>query len=304
MPIELCDARFDDATTTSYSSPVRRVPPLCRFVSKRVFGILCGFYLLTGCGGKLAEDTTQASGSSRVPLSQFLQRMTEAVCNNVKNCCAILERAADGQCKQYVAQIWQPLLDHASAVHAKYNDSEAARCVDAYRRAWTECADLKRSNLHLGNACLALFSAPAPLSPIGGPCNFTLDCNQPERAAAFCVTLSNRDGYCQKQVPTQLFATCVSSTQEQSFHCPDDAVCDIDGTCQLRHDLGDLCGVGPSDNCQQLAVCDRAATGSCIQAKPIGDTCNSPSDCENFACRNGHCVPLLDATMLSSLYCH
>jgi hypothetical protein len=240
--------------------------------------------------------------SSRLKSSDFLSAMTLAICDHVEPCCTKVARTAPDDCETLVQAQWQPVVEYAAVHEAQFDAIAASQCIEAYRYAWSRCNDHKLEQYRLNWACLSVFTRLDATSLRNGACNYSMDCLPDDSGPLSCVSTNGGAGTCQPHSMSTLGGICTVSSTEGRIECPDGTLCNNDGICVSRPRLGERCDPSDDDVCEPGSVCDRYGSNVCVSAMPFGTECQRETDCENFSCVNGRCVPSPELPGLS-LYC-
>lgn len=228
--------------------------------------------------------------------------MSVAICSNVAKCCTTIARKAADGCENNVKAQWQPVIDYAAEHEAKYDAAAAARCIDAYRNAWSRCNDHKLEQYDLDWACLGVFTRLDATSSKTGICEYSMDCVADATGPLACVSSNGESGACQPHSMSVLGGICGTSTTLGRIDCPNGTFCSNGGICTSRARLGEPCNFSDDDICETESICDRNGSNVCVNATPFGASCQRETDCENFSCVNGRCAPSPELPGLS-LYC-
>lgn len=81
-------------------------------------------------------------------------------------------------------------------------------------------------------------------------------------------------------------------TSEVYRGCATPLLCDPSTlTCRPLAELGEPCVTGTvyGDTCAAGAVCDRFGSKTCVEARAVGDVCDTQEQCEGINCKDGRC---------------
>ncbi|MGC4068112.1 MAG: hypothetical protein QM784_26390 [Polyangiaceae bacterium] len=271
---------------------------------------------LLACGGRMelpilpddSDDSPEDSEDS-VTVARFLFEMTAAVCDNRDDCCAFVGKRPSEDCKTQIEAQWKPVLEAGASRAAKFDGRRARSCIEAHRRAWTQCSDRKVESYRLDEACLGMFEDRYAVALPGQPCEFSMDCKDSYATQTVCVVTSDHRSYCEQRTTANVGEACGRSPDGFLVtSCNDGLVCSngphaFDGpVCRARAPQGSLgCISLGKDWCGVNLTCDEAVD-ACRPATAFGEACsNDANRCEQFCDGSGHCRPAPD--LLTALFC-
>jgi hypothetical protein len=247
---------------------------------------------LLGCGGRIGDATPLDTAIPSVVRADFVERVVHAICGSAAACYVKAGELPPADCARAVRAYWQPIVDHASSIHAAFDGEQAARCVTQIRFEWEQCADRKTYTSIADDLCARVFSAPSPRSQLGNPCEASMDCQQDDGPTVLCIRVSKAadvSGTCMRHLLSDADGPCGGAKGDYTANCGAPNVCGPTATCHSPFALGDSCDGLGGDTCGGGSVCDRDGSGLCRSANAFGTSCNGPNECENFACIDDVC---------------
>jgi hypothetical protein len=239
----------------------------------------------------------EARAIEPVPESEFLERLVEAWCTGTGPCC--VAQGFDGtlpDCERVVRQAWQKRIELARAAHAVYDPLAAGQCLALRRTLVKACRSLKVDDPGRMNGCARVYRGRSDQR--SESCTLDWECSDSALGEGRCNTKVEEHG-----TTTACEAVQQSVAEGEAIHMLDDeatrAICEpglyegVDGRCHApvgyRKNCDNQAGFA-SDVCTLGNTCDLFNTGKCVTALPLGDECGDPTQCEGWACENGHCV--------------
>jgi len=278
--------------------------------------LLLGWLLvLVGCSG------SDAGGSTPVPIEQFPQQYSAALCEAIAPCCkdAALPHTPTA-CKTKATQYFTSVVTAESGPNNKYDAAAAGECLSQVKSAFANCqqptpqaaracyrlfvgtlppgasCSLSRRECANGNCqppadgsssstgvCVAYQTAQATIAE-GGPCEPAFS-----RCAAglYCPY---ETGVCTKAIPVG------GSCTDDSYSCKEGAFCSVSGVCTAQYDSGPCGGTESQEACSDKSYCSSdlfasSAAGQCLKKKPDGYACANSRECLQGVCNGTTCGP-------------
>lgn len=214
------------------------------------------------------------------PLSEedFAAKYAQAFCSAAACCDAAGNEAS---CVEIMTAKTEGEVSRAGQVGATFDAEVAALCLEALRQNAGSCTDWKDAEPYF-DVCLRVY-ADKPGAP-GDTCEGRWDCADSAGALGACWEEIGEPAAC------ALFRTVGEGEECGHDHCAGGLQC-IESVCQRRFRRGEACTISPSygDTCETGSVCDRDVTGVCVEALPLGASCEDDGQCEGRVCRDGGC---------------
>lgn len=285
---------------------------------KRLFGAVFGVALAGTLGAACSGQTSGAAGGGGGPIAeeQFVPTLVDALCDGLAGCCQQAGFPHDpARCRSGFAALYGSLMPSGAGV--TYDPEAAGRCVTAFRAAAAGC----RFDDDDDPAEAACESVYAGSTPLGGPCESSLDCARPaggapvDCAMEYDQATGEFNGTCalDKTDTVDPGGACESSDDCRTPAGAERADCDYSGSSELgtcvaltRGEAGDPCsmtcteqgssgwsctGGGPGD---ALCYTDDGlwcgAGGVCEALLAIGETCSYEGCAVGAFCDAGTCA--------------
>jgi hypothetical protein len=211
----------------------------------------------------------------------FAERYAEAYCA-AASCCPATASAPS--CRQDFESQLAPEVARAQQLGLQFDGEAAAACLEAIRQNYEDCSGWKDTRPYF-DVCARVYR-DKPRAP-GEACEGRWDCADSADAVGFCRDELDGEG------PTcGLFRVAAEGEPCGNDYCDAGLFC-YDNVCLSRFRAGEACVIDPpdgGDTCEPGFVCDRDETGVCVEARPLGASCDDELQCEDHQCSEGRCT--------------
>lgn len=289
--------------------------------------VLGWLFVVMGCSG------TDEGSSTPVPLEQFPQQYSAALCESIAPCCkdAALPNTP-ATCKSNATQRFTTLATQGNSASIRYDAAAAGQCLSQIKSAFASCQSPTEvtaaacDRIFVGTLATGATCSPNLNECANGYCKQATDaslgsggtctpyetngnvvgegqsCDDIRTYCAenfFCGYESSAadTGVCIKLAP--LGADC------SQLGCQKGAFCSATAVCTAQYDSGPCGGTDSYDACSSNSYCSddggvvSSSAGQCLKKKPEGYACQRAEECQKGVC-NGTCGP---ATAASTANC-
>ena len=252
---------------------------------------------LPSCSSPGSGDSAASSGAP-IAESDLRQRLIDAVCSGLADCCQSHGYAYDRQaCMDAVDLEFSDMV--SSADRYAYNATAAGACIQGVRNTVAACGDMDDVA-----ECEAVFTGTLPE---GATCDGDSVCAAPTGGVAVCTYSSDGDlGTCRPLARAAQGEACAASGQDGDWYevmdtasggiCfrEDGLFCENFDTCQPLRAVGDACSY--YDDCVDGAVCD-SSSDTCVAISAVGGPCDYDGHCveDTYCATDLTCQPLQGA---------